>query len=73
MNVPEEYAIPQGALGLAQLDSDREGLFRAGDAASDQNQESTRVDGSASKQCDGRPLDHDVTRQDAGGNSLEFQ
>ena len=73
MNVPEEYATSQGALGLAQLDADHEGLLRAGDAAADQNQESARVYCSAAKQRDGRPFDHEVTGQDPPADGFEFE
>ena len=73
VNVPEEYAAGKSLLGFAKLYADNEGFLCTGDAASDQNQESTRVDRSATEQRNGRPLDHQITCQDAGGDGLEFQ
>jgi hypothetical protein len=60
-------------LDLTELRPGRISLLSAGNTASDKDQKSTRVDRSAPQQCDGRPFDHEVTRQNAGGDGLEFQ
>ena len=73
MHVAEKHATAQSALFVTELHSGRECLFGTGDTAANQDQESTRVDRSAPEQRDGRSLDHDVTRQDAGSDGFEFQ
>ncbi len=73
MYIAEKDATSQCSVCLAESCSDQERLLRAGDATADQDQESTWVDRSATKQRDRRSLDHEVARQDAGGYSLEFQ
>ena len=71
--VAEKHATTQGALSVSKLHSGRESLFGTGDAAANQDQESTRVDRSAPEQRDGRSLDHEVARHDASGNGPELQ
>jgi hypothetical protein len=73
VNIAEEYATAQRALGLTEPHSDTVCLLGARDAASNQNQESTRVNRSTAEQCDRCAFDHDVTRQDSGGDIFEFQ
>ena len=73
VNVAEKHATSEAAFRLAQLDTDHVGLLGAGDAAADQNQESTRVNGSAAEQGDGRSFDHEVTCQDAAADGVELE
>ena len=71
--VAKKHAAAQNALSVTKLHSGRESFFRTGDAAANQDQEATRVDRPASEQSDGRSLYHDITRQDACSDGLEFQ
>jgi len=73
MDVAEEYAATQRTLFLTQPHSGHISLLGAGNTASDKDQESTRMDSSAAQQCDGGFLDHQVTRQHACGDGVEFQ
>ncbi len=73
MNITEKYFAAQCAATLPNLNPDRIGFFGTCDTAADKNEETTRMNGAAAQQCDRRSLDHDITRQDAGGNALKFQ
>jgi hypothetical protein len=73
VDVPEKYAATQVLLGTALLCSGKESFLGARNAASNQDQETTRMNRAAAKQRDRCPLDHQVTCQDAGSDRLEFQ
>jgi hypothetical protein len=73
VHIAQKHATAKCAPALTQLHSGHECLFRTGDTASNQNQESARMDRSAPQQRDWRALDHEVTCQDSGGDSLETQ
>jgi len=73
VDVPEKDAATQALLSVTHLCSGKICLLRAGDAAANENQESARVNRPAAKHCDRRPLDHQVARQYAGSDRLEFQ
>ena len=73
VDVAQEDAVAQRALGLADLHTGRIGLLGAGHRAADQDQKPARVDGTAAQQGDGGTFDHQVAGQDALRHRVEFE